>query len=71
MNPFGAAPTVMHVGAPRVRVDAIEGDCVCLVVECVGPDGRPVLTFQRAQLRVGSSLTLNDITINMQVTTKE
>lgn len=72
-NPFDDSTTTVSFDGlrPRVRVAEINETNVVLVVEAVDADGHTVLQFQRACLRAGDTLTLNDIVINLSVKTKE
>lgn len=56
---------------PRVRVTEINETNVVLAIEMVDDSGYPVLTLNRVCLRVGDAFLLTDMTIKLQVTTKE
>lgn len=69
-NPFEAGTTFRLATVPQVRVAAIDGDVVSLVLECIAA-GETALVLQRANLKVGDILTINDLTIQLSVTHKE
>ena len=69
-NPFESDTTVRLATSPQVRVAAIDENKVTLVVECIAADGHPALTFQRADLRVGDCLALNNLTLDITIKEK-
>ena len=71
-NPFvDESTTVRLEGVPRIRITEINATNVVLAVELMDANGYPLLTFNRACLRVGDTLNLSDITIDLRVTHKE
>lgn len=69
-NPFETDTTVIIATVPQVRVASITGTHVGLIVECIRADGHPALVLERADLRVGDILTLNNLTISLSINHK-
>lgn len=69
-NPFIDQPEQETAGTPttpRIRITEINDTNVVLAVELVDAQGWPVMTFNRACLRVGDTLSIKDISINISV----
>lgn len=72
-NPFTDQPEQKSAGqptTPRVRVTEINETNVVLAIELVDADGWPVLTLNRACLRVGDTLSIKDTTLKLTVEVK-
>lgn len=71
-NPFSEDTTFTRVtGTPRIRITEINETNVVLAVEVVDTQGNTVLTFNRACLRVGDTLKLNSLGIDLSINIKE
>lgn len=72
-NPFTDQPEARTAGepvTPRIRITEITATNVTLAIELVDAGGWPVVTLNRACLRVGDTLSIKDISINLQVEIK-
>lgn len=72
-NPFIDQPEGRLAGepvTPRIRISEINETNVVLAIELVDAGGWPVATLNRACLRVGDTLSIKDVSINLHVEIK-
>lgn len=73
-NPFTDAGDNAVSGepvTPRIRVTEINETNVVLAIELIDSNNRPVMTLNRACLRVGDTLSITDVVINLTVEIKK